>query len=145
MRPHLQQVECFICYSSHLPLTASMNFYLMYHMFHFTFNWFYELLLMESHAPVLNYTWLISWIICESYSGTLLSNKLIEKQRDFEDKYIALFNLTDKVSYPQHLNYLVSNTLLMVDLLCEHNMKACFVPKCCLSIFFLNFKEFYSA
>ncbi|KAI3988324.1 hypothetical protein MKX01_012113, partial [Papaver californicum] len=27
----------------------------------------------------------------------LLSNKLIEKQRDFEDKYIALFNLTDKV------------------------------------------------
>ncbi|MCL7038478.1 hypothetical protein MKW94_002441 [Papaver nudicaule] len=32
-----------------------------------------------------------------SITGDLLSNKLIEKQRDFEDKYKALFNLTDKV------------------------------------------------
>ncbi|KAI3981711.1 hypothetical protein MKX01_020654 [Papaver californicum] len=32
-----------------------------------------------------------------SITGNLLSNKLIEKQRDFEDKYIAVFNLTDKV------------------------------------------------
>ncbi|KAI3832129.1 hypothetical protein MKX03_001491 [Papaver bracteatum] len=35
--------------------------------------------------------------IAFSITGTPLSSKLIEKQRDFEDKYVALFNLTDKV------------------------------------------------